>query len=173
MSVREIVIFPDDRLREPTHDVTSFDDELSKLAADMFDTMYDDEGIGLAAPQIGDHRRIVVIDIPDDQDRQHINPLVLVNPVVVSHSDKQVESDEGCLSVPGYQGKITRYETCSVEYQDLKGNHLKIENATGLLAICLQHEIDHLSGRLFIDYLSRLKREMLLKKYTKLQKNRG
>ena len=100
MSVREVVIFPDERLREPAHDVTSFDDELSKLAADMFDTMYDDEGIGLAAPQIGDHRRIVVIDIPDDQDRQHINPLVLVNPVVVSHSYKQGESDEGCRSVP-------------------------------------------------------------------------
>ncbi|MDD7021507.1 MAG: peptide deformylase [Aeromonadales bacterium] len=170
MSVKQVVIFPDERLREPTREVTVFDDELSKLASDMLDTMYDDEGIGLAGPQVGDNRRIIVIDIPDDQDRQHINPMVLVNPVVTSHSEETVESDEGCLSVPGYQDKVMRYATCTVDYQDLKGNRQRIENATGLLAICLQHETDHLSGKLFIDYLSRLKREMLRRKYSKILK---
>jgi peptide deformylase len=173
MSVKQVVIFPDERLREPTRDVTVFDDELAKLASDMFDTMYDDDGIGLAGPQVADSRRIVVIDIPDDQDRQHINPIVLVNPVVVAHSEDTVESEEGCLSVPGYQDKVMRYATCTVEYQDLKGEHKKLENAEGLLAICLQHEIDHLSGKLFIDYLSRLKREMLKRKYSKILKHRG
>lgn len=172
MSVKEVVIFPDDRLREPTREVTVFDEELAALASDMLETMYDDEGIGLAAPQVGDHRRIIVIDIPDDQDRQHINPMVLVNPVIASHSEDTVESEEGCLSVPGYQDKVMRYSTVTVEYQDLKGEHQKIENATGLLAICLQHETDHLSGKLFIDYLSRLKREMLRRKYSKILKKR-
>ncbi|MGN0908437.1 MAG: peptide deformylase [Succinivibrio sp.] len=172
MSAKQVVIFPDERLRQPTHEVTAFDDELAALASDMFDTMYEDEGIGLAAPQVGDSRRIIVIDIPDDEDRQHINPIVLVNPVISSHSEETVESDEGCLSVPGYQDKVVRYATCTVDYQDLKGERRRIENAQGLLAICLQHETDHLEGKLFIDYLSRLKRDMLRRKYAKILKNR-
>jgi peptide deformylase len=171
MAVREVVIFPDERLRDPVTDVTVFDDTLKQLAADMLDTMYADDGIGLAGPQVGVSKRIVVIDIPDDEGNQHKNPYVLINPRVTAHSEEQVESEEGCLSVPGCTAKILRYASCTVEYQDLEGKPQKFENVGGLLGICLQHETDHLSGKLFIDYLSRLKREMLKKKYLKYKKN--
>ena len=164
MAVREVVIFPDERLREPVTDVTVFDDSLKQLAADMLDTMYADDGIGLAGPQVGVSKRIVVIDIPDDEGNQHKNPYVLV-------AEGEVVDVEGCLSVPGCTAKILRYASCTVEYQDLEGKPQKFDNVGGLLGICLQHETDHLSGKLFIDYLSRLKREMLKKKYLKYKKN--
>lgn len=172
MAIREVVIFPDERLRGSNSPVTVFDDSLKALAADMFETMYHDEGVGLAAPQIGLNIRLVVIDIPDEDGSQGRHQLVLANPRITSREGELVESEEGCLSVPDYRDKVKRYERCSVEYQDLEGRPQKIEHAEGLLAVCLQHETDHLDGKLFIDYLSRLKREILKKKYRKQLKER-
>ncbi len=172
MAIREIVIFPDERLRLPNKEVTEFGPELKALTDDMFETMYEDEGIGLAAPQIGINKTLVVIDIPEDDGKQGNNQLVMVNPKITATSDVIIESDEGCLSVPGYQDKVERFETVSVKFQDVDGNELTMENVEGLLAICMQHEIEHLSGKLFIDHLSRLKRERLKKKYGKILKER-
>ena len=138
----------------------------------MFETMYENEGIGLAAPQIGINKRLVVIDIPDEDGNQGKNQLILINPVVVAKNGNQVESEEGCLSVPGYSDKVTRYERCTVHSLDVEGKEQNFEDVDGLLAICLQHEIDHLDGKLFIDYLSRLKRDRLKKKYAKILKER-
>lgn len=172
MALREIVIFPDERLRRPNSDVTVFDDNLKTLVQDMFETMYDDEGIGLAAPQIGLNKNLVVIDIPDDNDKQGVNQLVLVNPKITAMSEETIEYEEGCLSVPGYQDKVIRSAVISVTFQDADGNPHEMKDVDGLLAICMQHEIEHLHGKLFIDHLSRLKRERLEKKYGKLLKER-
>lgn len=172
MAIREIVIFPDERLRLPNSEVTEFGPELKALTDDMFETMYADEGIGLAAPQIGINKTLVVIDIPEDDGKQGDNKLVMVNPKITATSDVIIESDEGCLSVPGYQDKVDRFETVSVKFQDVDGNEHTMENVEGLLAICMQHEIEHLSGKLFIDHLSRLKRERLKKKYGRILKER-
>lgn len=172
MAIREIVIFPDERLRLPNTEVSEFGPKLKSLTDDMFETMYAEEGIGLAAPQIGINQRLVVIDIPDDNGQQGKNPLIMVNPKITAVSDHQVESEEGCLSVPGYQDKIERFDKISVSFQDISGNHHAMENVEGLLAICMQHEIEHLSGKLFIDHLSRLKRDRLKKKFGKILKDR-
>ena len=170
MTLRNVLILTDQRLRNKNTDITVFDDELKTLADDMFETMYKNEGIGLAGPQIGVNKNIVVIDIPDDEGKQGEHKLVLINPVIVSTEGDMIESEEGCLSVPGYQDKVMRYPICSVHSVDLEGKEQNFEHVDGLLAICMQHEIDHLSGKLFVDYLSRLKRERLNKKYSKLIK---
>lgn len=172
MAIREIVIFPDERLRRPNSEIKAFDANLKALTDDMFETMYADEGIGLAAPQIGINKTLVVIDIPDDNGNQGDHKLVMVNPKITWFSDNIVESDEGCLSVPGYQDKIERYDSVSVTFKDVYGNDQCMEKVTGLLAICMQHEIEHLSGKLFIDHLSRLKRERLQAKFKKLMKEK-
>ena len=168
MAIREIVTFPDERLRQKCALVTKFDDALKELTDDMFETMYDDEGIGLAAPQIGISQRIVVIDIPEEGGVQGENRLILINPVITK-KEGEVPSEEGCLSVPDYRAEITRAEKVTLEAQDVNGEK-KVYEADGLLAICMQHELDHLDGKLFIDYLSRLKRDRLLTKYRKLKK---
>lgn len=172
MAIREIVIFPDERLKRPNSEIKEFDDQLKVLTDDMFETMYADEGIGLAAPQIGLNKTLVVIDIPDDNGNQGKNKLIMVNPKITWASDNMVESDEGCLSVPGYQDKIERHESVSVTFKDVDGHEQNMEKVTGLLAICMQHEIEHLSGKLFIDHLSRLKRERLQAKFSKLMKEK-
>ena len=172
MAIREIVIFPDDRLRKPNSEITKFDSELKKLTDDMFETMYEDEGIGLAAPQIGINKTLVVIDIPDDSGKQGNGKLIMINPKITWLSDIIVESEEGCLSVPGYQDKIERHESISVAFKDINGNDQSMEHVTGLLAVCMQHEIEHLSGKLFIDHLSRLKRERLQTKFGKILKEK-
>ena len=171
MAIREIVIYPDEILRKPNSDITVFDENLKQLSEDMFETMYKNEGIGLAGPQIAENKNIVVIDIPEDDGSQGKNKIVLINPKVTKLEGDIVESQEGCLSVPGYNDKVQRYERCTVEYQDLEGNKQIFDNVDGLLAICLQHEIDHLHGKVFVDKLSRLKRERVHKKYAKYVKD--
>lgn len=171
MATYEVLVFPDDRLRKHAKDVTVFDDELKQLAADMFETMYQHEGVGLAAPQIGISKRLVVID-PQRQDEQgnviH-DQLVLVNPEIF---DKQGEetAQEGCLSVPGYYENVTRASEIDVRYQDLDGRVIEM-HADGFLAICIQHEVDHLFGHLFIDYLSSMKRQRIEKKIAQKQRD--
>lgn len=168
MAIREIVVFPDDRLRGKCTEVTEFNDELKALVEDMFETMYDDNGIGLAAPQVAVKKRLVVMDVPkDDSDVQGLNKLVLINPKIIN-KEGSCESEEGCLSVPEYRAKVDRFEKVSIQYFDENGVEHTLD-ADGLLAICIQHELDHLDGRLFIDYLSPLKQSMLLKKYKKLK----
>lgn len=173
MAVREILIYPDDRLRAPTVEVTVFDDALKALVQDMFDSMYHYDGIGLAAPQIGVSKKVVVIDIADvDSEGQVLkhNPMVIINPKIVDKSGS-IEYKEGCLSVPEYYDTVTRAERVKVEYQDVDGNPQFIETGD-LLAICLQHEIDHLDGHIFVDYLSSLKRTRVTKKMAMIKKER-
>lgn len=173
MAVREILIYPDDRLRAPTVEVTVFDDALKALVQDMFDSMYHYDGIGLAAPQIGVSKKVVVIDIADvDSEGQVLkhNPMVIINPKIVEKSGS-IEYKEGCLSVPEYYDTVTRAERVKVEYQDVDGNPQSIETGD-LLSICLQHEIDHLDGHIFVDYLSSLKRTRVTKKMAMIKKER-
>lgn len=167
--IRPILTFPDPRLREVSQPVTVFDGDLKQLAADMLETMYDARGIGLAAPQIGELKRLVVIDTrpKDDKGRRYKyddmtalesavpQPLILVNPRVVSGEGKTT-FDEGCLSIPGYYETVERFEKVVMEAEDLDGKTFRLES-DGLLGICMQHELDHLEGTLFIDHLSFLK----------------
>lgn len=174
MAIREIVTFPDDRLRRPTTPVTEFDDDLRQLVEDMFETMYFDEGIGLAAPQIGVSKKIVVIDIPDmegDQVTKH-NQLVLINPEITATKGKTTYK-EGCLSVPEFYEEVERAEVITLKAKDEFGKDIVFEDVDGLLAICMQHEVDHLNGRLFVDYLSTYKRERVTKAMTKLKKDQA
>ncbi|MBQ9273349.1 MAG: peptide deformylase [Succinivibrio sp.] len=168
MTARNVVFYPDPDLRAPNRPVTEFNAELETLTSDMLETMYAHDGIGLAAPQIGVHQNVVVIDIPEEDGSQGKHQLILINPRITELAGEEVESEEGCLSVPEYRDKVTRHSICSVSYQDLEGKEQSIEKAEGLLAICLQHELDHLQGKVFVDYLSRLKRSRLQKKYAKL-----
>lgn len=171
MTIRNVVIYPDEILRKPNATVSIFDEELKQLCADMFDTMYKNEGIGLAAPQIGINKKIVVIDIPSEDDVQGKNQMIFINPKITKLEGELVESQEGCLSVPGYQDTVMRYPRISVSYQDLNGQNQELNNIDGLLAICLQHETDHLNGVIFVDKLSRLKQDRLKKKYGKILKD--
>lgn len=171
MAIRNIVVFPDDRLRLPTQAVTEFDDKLKTLVEDMFDSMYAHDGLGLAAPQIGVNKSVVVIDIADCDDEGNVlkhNPMVLINPKILEKQGVQ-ENTEGCLSVPDFYEKVSRAEIVKVQAQDLEGKE-HIYNADGLLGICMQHEIDHLEGHLFIDYLSTFKRERIKKRLQQKQR---
>ena len=167
MSIKPIILLPNTVLRKQSEPVERFDDELQKLAADMTDTMYYAPGIGLAAVQIGVLRRLLVIDVSKDEDNK--NPQVFINPEVVDESDERGMYDEGCLSIPDYYAEVERPASIKVNYLDLSGKAQTIQ-ADGLMATCLQHEIDHLNGVLFIDYLSKLKKNMVIKKFTKLAK---
>lgn len=160
---REIVTYPDPVLAQTAEKITELTPELKQLAEDMVETMYEDDGIGLAAPQVGESCRLVVIDITGPEKREELR--ILVNPCITS-KEGEVESEEGCLSVVGYRGKVKRAEKVTVDATDLEGKPVHIE-ADGLLAICLQHELDHLDGVLFIDHLSRLKRNLYDKKVSK------
>ncbi len=175
MSILQVVTYPDERLRKVCTPVTVFDEQLRKLAADMFETMYDDDGVGLAGPQVGVLKRIVVMDVPvdstveetPDRPQPHFKE-VLINPEIILKSEP-CRSSEGCLSVPDYTAEVDRCNRVTFRYQDLDGNVHELE-AHDLHAICVQHELDHLDGKLFIDKLSRLKRERLKTKYTKLKR---
>lgn len=160
----EIRLLGDPILRQRAEEVEEIDDELRELAEQMFETMYTEEGIGLAAPQVGVSRRLFVMDIREDD----VEPQAVVNPVVVELSGSE-RGEEGCLSLPGLVGNVERPERVVMEGLDLDGMPLRIE-ATGLLARCIQHEIDHLDGVLFIDHLSPIKRKMLMGKWKKRQK---
>lgn len=159
-----ILEFPDKRLRRVSEAITTFDQGLKRLSDNMLMTMYEEKGIGLAAPQVNKPVRLIVMDISEDRDQ----PLVFVNPVVSSFEGK-VESNEGCLSVPDIKTDIKRHETITLNAQNLKGTAISLE-ADGLLSICIQHEIDHLNGKLFIDYISDIKLQRLRKKVAKQNK---
>lgn len=168
MALLDILEFPDPRLRTVASPVTVFDTALSALVDDMFETMYDAPGIGLAATQVDVHQRLIVIDISEDKKE----PLVFINPEVTVLDTDTGEYDEGCLSVPGFYETVIRPQHVRVEAQDRQGNPFTIE-PEGLLAVCIQHEIDHLDGKLFVDYLSSLKRGRIRKKLEKQQRQRA
>ncbi len=165
MAIRKIIYLPDKRLRHRSTDITNFDDELQSLIADMFDTMYDAKGVGLAAPQIGINKRLSVIDVVGDK----TNQIVIINPSVVESRGKE-KFQEGCLSVPGAYDTVERAEWVKVEAKDRHGKSYEIQG-DGLLGECLQHEIDHLNGKLFIDLLSPLKRNLARKKLEKYKRS--
>src|SRR5579862_9877318 len=167
MAVRDILILPDKRLRLLSKPVAKIDAATKQLVEDMFDTMYDAPGIGLAAIQIGEPKRIVTMDLAKkDEPRE---PQVFINPEIVATSDEQATYEEGCLSIPEYYEEVKRPAAVTVKYLDADGKAQQVE-ATGLLATCLQHEIDHLNGVLFIDHISKLKRDRVIKKFTKQAK---
>ena len=167
MSLRTIVIEPDPILRKKSEILEKVDDELRALLDDMLETMYSAPGIGLAAVQVGILKRLIVIDVSKDKEKK--NPFFLINPEIISKSKNTSTYEEGCLSLPGYFAEIERPAECQVKYIDYFGKKKEIK-ATGLLSTCIQHEIDHLNGVLFIDYLSKLKRDMIVKKLIKQKK---
>jgi len=164
MALRQILIEPNEILREISLPVEKFDKDLQKIMDDMLETMYAAPGIGLAAIQIGVPKRIIVLDI--DQKEGHKNPMFFVNPEIINKSDNNSIYEEGCLSVPGQFAQISRPEKCHIKYLDYNGQKQEIK-AEGMLATCIQHEMDHLEGILFIDYLSKLKKSMIIKKLSK------
>ena len=164
MSVLTVLEFPDERLRKIAAPVEVFDKDLSNFVADMFETMYQYKGVGLAATQVNKHQRIIVIDASEEKDQ----PLCLINPEIIAKDGVEV-SEEGCLSVPGFFEKVTRAEQIKIKALNKKGEHFEMQ-VNDFLAICIQHEIDHLDGKLFVDYLSPLKRQRIKKKLEKLHK---
>ena len=167
MAKLEILEFPDARLRTVAKPVERFDAKLRQLFDDMVETMYDAQGIGLAATQVNVHQRLLVLDVSENQD----TPRVYVNPRIIA-SEGEETCEEGCLSVPGIYAEVSRAERITVSAQDLDGEAFE-EALDGLHAICVQHEIDHLDGKLFVDYLSPLKRRMVAKKLEKQRKTAG
>jgi peptide deformylase len=178
MAIRRIFETPDAVLRQISKPVERFDAELQTLVADMFETMYAAPGIGLAAVQVGVPIRLLVIDLqepadPEDPEAGTIKePRVFINPEILWHSDTEVPYTEGCLSVPEQYAEVLRPDKIRARWQDEKGKSYE-EEIEGLLAVCLQHEMDHLNGVLFIDHLSRLKRDMVLKKLAKWRKEQA
>ncbi|MBY5870228.1 peptide deformylase [Rhizobium leguminosarum] len=170
MTIKPLIILPDPVLRQLSKPVERVDSDLQRLADDMLETMYDAPGIGLAAIQVGVPRRMLVIDISREGEEKQ--PQVFINPEIVKSSDERSVYEEGCLSIPDYYAEVERPATVSVKYLDRNGKEQTME-ADGLLATCLQHEIDHLNGVLFIDHISRLKREMVIKKFTKAAKSKA
>ena len=167
MALRDILILPDKRLRLVSEPVKKIDAEVKKLVADMFETMYDAPGIGLAAIQVGVPKRIVTMDLSKkDEDKE---PRVFINPQIVWSSDEEVVHEEGCLSIPEFYEEVERPGGVRVKYLGLDGKEREL-NAKGLLARCIQHEIDHLNGVLFIDHISKLKRDRVTKKFSKAAK---
>lgn len=161
MALLPILRFPDPRLRKVAIPVTNVDDSIRRLAADMAETMYEAPGIGLAATQVDVHRQVIVIDVSETKDQL----LVLINPEQISGEGEQV-GEEGCLSVPGIYDKVERAERVSVRYLDLQGRQQTLA-ADGLLAVCIQHEMDHLQGKVFVDHLSQLKQTRIKSKLAK------
>ena len=167
MSQKKIVIEPDPILRKKSESLEKVDDEIRELLDDMLETMYAAPGIGLAAVQVGILKRIIVIDISKDKEKK--NPLFLINPEIIFRSKKTSIYEEGCLSLPGHFAEIERPAECQIKFVDYNGKEKEL-TANGLLATCIQHEVDHLNGVLFIDYLSKLKKDMIVKKLIKHKK---
>jgi len=161
MAILDILHFPDARLRNTAKPVAEVDDRVRQLIDDMFETMYEAPGIGLAAIQVNDPRRVIVVDTSEDRSQ----PLALVNPEILERTGEE-EMDEGCLSVPGIYETVKRAESIRVRFLDRDGKLVEMDT-DGLLAVCVQHEIDHLDGKLFVDYLSNLKRQRIRKKLEK------
>jgi len=170
VSKLEIITLPDRLLRTKSAPVERVDDEVRRFLDDMLETMYDAPGVGLAAVQVGVPRRLVTIDVARREDENaEPNPLFLINPEILTSSDERDVHEEGCLSIPDYYAEVERPASLRVRYLDRDGK-LQEMDAEGILAVCLQHEIDHLNGTLFIDHLSKLKRDMVIKKFTKQAK---
>ncbi len=168
MSILTILEFPDERLRKKAAVVKVIDDTIKKLADDMLETMYESRGVGLAATQVNVHQRVVVVDISEEKNE----PLYFINPEIIE-KDGVEESEEGCLSVPGFYEKVKRAEHIRVKALDKEGKPFELQ-ARDLLAVCIQHELDHLEGKLFVDYISSLKRQRIKAKLEKLHKqNKG
>lgn len=171
MAIREILVAPDPKLKIKARRVETFDDALRQLLDDMVETMYAAKGIGLAAPQIGVPLRAIVMDLARDEE-EDAAPRKFLNPEIVWESDDEVPCEEGCLSVPGQYAEVTRPAQCRVRYQDENGVRHEID-CDGLLAVCIQHEMDHLEGVLFVDHLSTLKRNMILRKVSKARRQQA
>lgn len=167
MTIKPLIILPDPVLRTVSAPIERVDDDVLKLADDMLETMYDAPGIGLAAIQIGVARRMLVIDVAKEGDPAQ--PMVFINPEIVTSSDERSVYEEGCLSIPEYYAEVERPAAVTVKHIGRDGKEHMLE-AEGLLATCFQHELDHLNGILFIDHISRLKREMVIKRFTKAAK---
>jgi peptide deformylase len=162
-----ILEYPDPRLRKKAQPVTAVDDAVRQLIDDMLETMYAKNGVGLAATQVGIHRRVIVLDVSDGRDQ----PLALVNPELLSQEGNGA-GEEGCLSLPGIYDKLSRATHIRVRAQDRNGKTLEMD-AEGLLGVCIQHEMDHLEGKLFVDYLSELKRQLIRRRLEKERRNRS
>ncbi|WP_445372785.1 peptide deformylase [Methylomonas sp. HW2-6] len=167
MSILTILEFPDKRLRTVASEVEQVDDSIRKLVDDMIETMYSAKGVGLAATQVNVHKRVIVMDVSENKD----NPICLINPQIVER-DGVEESEEGCLSVPGFFEKVSRAEQIKVKALDRNGDSFELE-ARDLLAVCIQHEMDHLEGKLFVDYLSAFKRNRIKSKLDKIHRSQG
>jgi len=165
--LRKIIIEPDPILRKKCEPLEKVDTDTKKLMDDMLETMYAAPGIGLAAVQIGILKRLVVIDISRDQEKK--DPIFLINPEIINQSKQTSVYEEGCLSIPGQFAEIERPAECTLKYIDYNGKEKELK-ANGLLATCVQHEVDHLNGILFIDYLSKLKKDMIIRKLVKKKK---
>jgi len=161
MAILEILVYPDERLRTVAKPVETVDDSVRQLVKDMIETMYDANGIGLAATQINVHQQIIVMDLSEERNQ----PRVLINPRIIEQDGEQIY-DEGCLSVPEYYAPVKRAESIKITALDEQGEIYQLE-ADGLLAVCIQHEMDHLAGKVFVDYLSRLKQDRIKKKFLK------
>jgi peptide deformylase len=174
MALREIIILPDKQLRLVSRPVEKVTSEIRKLADDMFETMYDAPGIGLAAIQVAQPLRLITMDLARKNEEGETNnqPRVFINPEIISASEETSVYEEGCLSIPEYYEEVERPAKVRLRFTDLDGK-VHEEEAEGLFATCIQHEIDHLNGVLFVDYLSKLKRDRVLKKFTKAAKRAG
>lgn len=162
MAIREILVYPDERLRTLAQPVERVDDEIRVLVKDMIETMYDANGIGLAATQVDVHKQVIVMDLSEERNQA----LVLINPKIIKKDGEQTY-DEGCLSVPEYYAPVKRAESITITALDEQGEIFELD-AEGLLAVCIQHEMDHLAGKVFVDYLSRLKQDRVRKKLNKM-----
>ena len=167
MTIKKILTLPDPILRKKSSNVVNVDNDLRQLMDDMLQTMYDAPGIGLAAIQIGVPKRVVVMDLAKNDEKK--NPMYFINPEIIWKSNVNSSYEEGCLSIPNQFAKIDRPDKCHIKYLDYNGHEKEIK-AEGLLSTCIQHEIDHLNGVLFIDYLSKLKKDIIIKKVTKDKK---
>jgi len=167
MAIRKILTEPDPFLRQKSVEIDNVNDEIRKLMDDMLDTMYAAPGIGLAAIQVGIPKRIIVIDVSKEEEKK---PQYFINPKILLKSNNNATYEEGCLSVPGQFAEIDRPDQCHINYLDYNGKQQELK-AEGLLATCIQHEIDHLEGILFIDYLSKLKKSFIVKKLSKQKKS--
>ena len=165
MAQLKILRYPDDRLRTKAALVENIDDQVRQLVDDMFETMYEAPGIGLAATQVNAHQRVIVIDVSEDKSQ----PLCLINPEIIERSGEEIAAEEGCLSVPDIYDKVQRDERITVKALDQRGKEYTLQ-AAELLAVCIQHEMDHLQGKLFVDYLSPLKQQRLRKKLEKARR---
>ncbi|MCQ8895588.1 peptide deformylase [Limnobacter humi] len=165
MALLPILRYPDPRLKTVATPVTQFDDKLARLVQDMAETMYEAPGVGLAATQVNVHKRLVVVDVSEDKS----GLIVFVNPEVIQASDEAKDYDEGCLSVPGIYETVTRPDTVRIRAQNVKGEFFEID-CDGLLAVCIQHEIDHLNGKVFVEYLSQLKQTRIKNKLKKQER---